>query len=184
MFGSACWAYSGVVDVISDRKAWAMAVGIVVLLVAAVGIIWLWIYTNNRPVPVDNPVGTIQVDTFNATFGALPIDEQNLERDRIVGQVWRIVGVERFSFSDDSDAWVYTPSTLEEIGDPVAKLWLDFALARDKRRFIPSDAMPVACRISGIYGPPIATGPVFDVGASFVNEVRIKADSCRIITGE
>jgi hypothetical protein len=140
-------------------------------------------YIRNRPVAVDNPVGTIHMNSFNATFAALPIfpvDEQNQERDRIVGEVWRIEGIEQLSYSDDTNSWVYTPATIDEIGDPNAlTVSLKFASAKDENRFTPGGTMPIACRITGILGPPISTGPMFQESA--VYEVRIKADSCRII---
>ena len=92
--------------------------GVVGILIAAVPLaaILMFLYWN-RPVSVDNPVGTVQVDTLGVALAALPSElsgdnrfVREEEKERIVGQIWRIAGVERLMFYERTGAWEYRPA--------------------------------------------------------------------------
>lgn len=147
-----------------------VVIALVVGLSVAVTVVWLGL----RPVSVDNPVGTLQLDKLSADFATDP----DGVAERIVGKVWRIEGPKR-AFTQFEGQVLFADVGTDHAG-VTTLLEPTFVDEWDELRF-KTRVIPIACRIVKVNGPPAVQSITLYAPSHLDDERWIEADSCRVI---
>ncbi len=161
---------SAVATVLLARRFGAVPTWLMIALpVATVVVLAGTMHYANRPVSVDNPVGTLRFDELSSALVADP----DREIERIVGDVWRLEGPKR-TWRTESGMYRFFVVDLDTNDGFDDSLFLDFVDDADELRF-ETEEVPIACLITGV------NVKYFDPVVNLLGRHSIFANSCRVV---
>jgi len=168
--GAIMMGLSAVLTVLIARRFRAVPTWLMVALPVATVVVFVGIILfGDRPVSVDNPVGTLQFDELSTALATDP----DREVERIVGYVWRIEGP-KHTIRGHGRYWFFGVDLGTNDGTK-NRLYLEFVRDEDESRF-ETEEVPIACLITRAWVYPRASD-----APDRPTERSIAAESCRVV---